>query len=78
MANEGALWPNKGFHPPRDFDNLDTLVRDSWANETQEAIFVHYLNGGYNPNIAQNEHVIAEDLKSGYSISCDDDKPGKN
>jgi hypothetical protein len=42
------------------------MVRESWASQTQEAIFVHYLNGGYNPNIAQNVHAIAEDLKSGF------------
>jgi hypothetical protein len=57
--------PIKGFSPSRALDNLDLLVRESWASQTQEAIFVHYLDGGYNPNIAQNVHIITEDLKSG-------------
>jgi hypothetical protein len=30
---------------------------------------VHYLDGGYNPNIAQNVHFIAEDLKKLFTNS---------
>ena len=45
------------------FANLDLQVREAWESQAQEAVFVHYLDGGYSPNIAQNVHVIAEDLK---------------
>ena len=45
------------------YANLDLQVHEVWENQAQEAIFIHYLDGGYNPNIAQNVHTIAEDLK---------------
>lgn len=62
-----ALGPIKGFNATRIFENLDFQVKESWMVQAQEAVFVHYLDGGYNPNIAQNVHAIAEDLKSKQS-----------
>lgn len=56
--------PIKGFSTGRVLENLDALVRETWESQATEAIFVHYLDGGYNPNIAQNVHAIADDLKS--------------
>lgn len=56
--------PIKGFNTERIFKNLDPVVRKSWENQVGEAIFVHYLSGGYSPNIVQNVAVIAEDLMS--------------
>ena len=55
--------PIKGFNNDKVFENLDRQVREAWERQTQEAIFVHHMDGGYNPNIAQNVHTIAEDLK---------------
>ena len=60
--------PIKGFCAERIMENLDPHVRCAWEGATQEAIFVHYLDGGYNPNIAQNIHAITEDLKSEYHL----------
>lgn len=56
--------PIKGFSTERVLENLDPLVRAAWESRADDAVFVHYLDGGYNPNIAQNVHAIAEDLKS--------------
>lgn len=56
--------PIKGFSTERVLENLDPLVRAAWESRTDDTIFVHYLDGGYNPNVAQSVHVIAEDLKS--------------
>lgn len=56
--------PIKGFSPDKVLENLDPLVRESWRDQALEAVFVHYLNGGYNPNVARNVHVIADDLMS--------------
>ena len=56
--------PIKGFTTKRVFENLDPLVRAAWESRADDAIFVHYLDGGYNPNVAQSVHIIAEDLKS--------------
>jgi hypothetical protein len=58
--------PIKGFSAERVLDNLDPQVREAWKKRTANAVFVHYLNGGYSPNVAQNVHVIANDLKSEY------------
>jgi len=56
--------PIKGFNTERILKNLDPVVRDSWEGQMDEAVFVHYLGSGYDPNIAQNVHMINEDLKS--------------
>ena len=56
--------PIKGFSSNKVMENLDPQVRSAWELKTQEAIFVHYLDGGYNPDVTQNVHTIAEDLKS--------------
>ena len=61
--------PIKGFCSDRVMENLDPLVRSAWELEVQEAVFVHYLDGGYNLDIAQNVHTIAEDLKSKHHPS---------
>ena len=58
--------PIKGFNATRVYENLDFQVKETWKEHAQEAVFVHYLDGGYNPNVAQNVHAIAEDLKSKY------------
>jgi len=60
--------PIKGFDTERIFKNLDPVVRESWESQVDEAVFIHYLSGGYDPNIAQNVHVIAEDLKSEHPL----------
>ena len=51
-------------------ENLDPLVRSAWELATQEVVFAHYLDGGYSPDIAQNVHTIAEDLKSKHHLNC--------
>jgi hypothetical protein len=56
--------PVKGFDAERVLENLDPQVREVWADRAHEAVFVHYLGGGYTPHVAQNVHVIANDLKS--------------
>lgn len=56
--------PIKGFNNDKVFENLDRQVREAWERRAQEAVFVYYMDGGYSPNIAQNVHAIAEDLKS--------------
>ena len=56
--------PIKGFDTSRILENLDPAVREEWEAQINEAVFIHYLDGGYTPTIAQNVHVIAEDLKS--------------
>ena len=45
-------------------ENLNPVVCSTWEQEAPEVVFIHYLDGGYNPDIAQNVHIIAEDLKS--------------
>ena len=62
-----ASGPIKGFSTDQILAHLDPQVRESWEDQLDTAILVHYLDGGYNPNIAQNVHIIAEDLKSEYS-----------
>ena len=59
-----APGPIKGFSTEKVLENLDLTVREEWSEQAEEAVFVHYLNGGYNPNVAQNVHIIAEDLTS--------------
>jgi hypothetical protein len=56
--------PIKGFSTEQILKNLDPVVRETWEGQMDTAIFVHYLDGGYSMNIAQNVHTIAEDLKS--------------
>ena len=58
--------PIKGFSSERVLENLNPQVRQAWKDQADEAIFVHYLSGGYTPNVAQNVHVIAKDLTSEY------------
>lgn len=62
-----ASGPVKGLDN-KIFANLDIQVREAWESQAQEAVFIHYLNGGYNPNIAQNVHIIVEDLKGKSSL----------
>ena len=50
-------------------EHLDPLVRSAWELATQEAVFAHYLDGGYSPDITQNAHTIAEDLKSKHCLN---------
>ena len=59
--------PIKGFNATRVFENLDYQVKESWKRQAKEAVFVHYLGGGYNPTVAQNVHTIGEDLKSKHT-----------
>ena len=56
--------PIKGFSTDKVMENLDPQVRSTWELEAQGVVFVHYLDSGYNPDITQNVHTIAEDLKS--------------
>ena len=56
--------PIKGFCADHIMENLDPLVRSAWEKESQEVVFIHYMDGGYNPDIAHNVHAISEDLKS--------------
>ena len=56
--------PIKGFNSERVLENLNPQVRQAWKDQAHEAIFVHYLSGGYNPNVAPNVHIIAMDLTS--------------
>ena len=56
--------PIKGFNSERVLENLNPQVRQAWKDQAHEAIFVHYLSGGYNPNMAPNVHIIAMDLTS--------------
>ena len=58
-----APGPIKGFNATRIFENLDYQVKETWKVQAPEAVFVHYLDGGYNPTVAQNVHTIEEDLK---------------
>lgn len=50
-------------------ENLDPLIREAWEQEIQDAVFVHYLDGGYNSSVALNIHVIADDLDSEQRLS---------
>ena len=54
----------KGFCASKIMENLNPIVCSAWKQEAPEAVFIHYLDGGYNLDIAQNMHIIAEDLKS--------------
>ncbi|KAF9783296.1 hypothetical protein BJ322DRAFT_1110179 [Thelephora terrestris] len=58
--------PIKGFSTKKVLENLDLQVKETWQSQAQEAVFVHYLDGGYNLNIAQNVHTIAKDLQTIY------------
>ena len=67
----GIMWPQKpssgpikGFTPKKVFDNLDPLIREAWEEQAQDAVFVHYFDGGYTPTVAQNVQTIIEDLQS--------------
>ena len=55
--------PIAGFSMNRVLENLDPLVRGAWEALTKVSVFVHYFDGGYNPNLAQNVHVIADELE---------------
>ncbi|KAF9780847.1 hypothetical protein BJ322DRAFT_1112242 [Thelephora terrestris] len=59
--------PIKGFNLNRVLENLNPLVREAWESKLDEAVFVHYLDGGYNPALAQKVHVITDDLKKLYT-----------
>lgn len=61
--------PGGGFTPSNIFDNLDPIVRRT-LEQAKEAILIHYLDGGYNPNIAQNVHVMTESLQSEIPPTC--------
>ena len=63
-ALKPALGPIKGFNMNHLLKNLDPYVWVSWVSQAGEAVFVHYLDGGYTPNITQKVHAIEEDLKS--------------
>ena len=56
--------PIKGFGNHKVLENLDPLVRKAWKEQANQALFVHYLDAGYSQNIAQNVHVMVEDLQS--------------
>ena len=56
--------PIKGFRNHKVLENLDPLVRKAWKEQANQALFVHYLDAGYSQNIAQNVHVMVEDLQS--------------
>ena len=56
--------PIKGFSADRVLENLDAQVKEAWKGRMADAVFIHFLDGGYDQNIAHNVHVIADDLKS--------------
>jgi hypothetical protein len=68
-APELAPWklgpgPVAGFTTNRLLENLDPTVRKAWEEEAARGgIFVHYLDGGYTPDVANNAGVIEDDLK---------------
>ena len=59
-----ASGPIKGFCARRIMENLNPVVREAWEQEVQDAIFVHYPDGGYDSSMALNVHIIADDLES--------------
>ncbi|KAF9783470.1 hypothetical protein BJ322DRAFT_1110359 [Thelephora terrestris] len=67
--------PIKGFSPSRVLENLDPQVRETWAEQAPKAVFVHYLNGGYTLNIAQNVHAITDDLTVIYAETFQGTEP---
>ena len=56
--------PIKGFRNHKVLENLDPLVCKAWKEQANQALFVHYLDAGYSQNIAQNVHVMVEDLQT--------------
>ena len=64
--------PIKGFCANHVMENLNPLVCDAWEKETREAIFIHYLDGGYNPDVTQNVHTITKDLRSKHHLKTVD------
>ena len=59
-----ASGPIKGFCAKRIMENLNPVVCEAWEQEVQDAIFVHYPDGGYDFSMALNVHTIADDLES--------------
>ena len=59
-----ASGPIKGFCMRQIMKNLNPVVPEAWEQEVQDAIFVHYLDGGYDSSMALNVHIIANDLES--------------
>lgn len=57
----------KGFCSDCIMENLDPIVCEAWKEETHKVVFIHYLDRGYNPSVAQNVHIISEDLKSKHN-----------
>jgi len=51
--------PIKGFSTNRVLENLNPVVHKAWASQAEKVVFIHYLDGGYGPNITQNVHVSA-------------------
>lgn len=56
--------PIKGFDARKIYDNLNGQVQQAWERKAETAIFVHYLDGGYGPNMAMNVRIIAGELRS--------------
>ena len=74
VEETASLWPNKavsgpikGFTTERVLENLDHLIRGEWEKQSGEGIFIHHLDGGYHPYIAQTVHTVEEDLMKLYT-----------
>ncbi|KAF9789375.1 hypothetical protein BJ322DRAFT_1177384 [Thelephora terrestris] len=53
----------KGFDSKKIWVNLNGRVQHDWESKANQAVLVHYLDGGYGPNLASNVRLIKEDLR---------------
>ena len=60
--------PIKGFDVKKIYENLNGQVQQAWEERAETAIFVHYLDSGYGPNMAMNVRTIAEELRSKFLL----------
>ena len=60
--------PIKGFDTKKVYENLNGQVQQAWEERAATAIFIHYLDSGYGPNMALNVRTIAEELRSELAL----------